>query len=144
MTNEERDKETRSLSQKISQMTVAEKMKLALIGNKEARGILIRDGSKIIQLAVAQNPRLTDKEALQIAKMRTIDESVLRHLANDRRWHKVYPLKAELVKNPKMPLMPAMRLMSGLRQADLRQISKSKDVLKTISSQALRLLNQKA
>ncbi len=124
-------------------MAVSEKIKLALVGDKEARSILIRDGSKVIQMAVAQNPRLTDKEAIQIAKMRTIDESVLRYLSNDSRWRKTYLIKLELVKNPKTPLMLAMRLMSLLREADLRQIGKSKDVLKAISSQALRLLSQR-
>lgn len=143
MTNEEPDKESQSLSQKIARMTVAEKIKLALTGDKEARCILIRDGNKMIQGAVVQNARLTDAEAVQIAKMRTMDEGVIRHLATERKWLKVYPVKVALAKNPKTPLMLAMRLLPLLREADLREIAKSKDVLKTVSSQALRLLSQK-
>ncbi len=143
MTNEEPVKESQTLSQKIARMNVAEKIKLALTGDKEARSILIRDGNKIVQTAVVQNARLTDAEAVQIAKMRTMDEGVIRHLATDRKWLKIYPVKVELAKNPKTPLMLAMKLLQLLREADLHQIAKSKDVLRAVSSQALRLLSQK-
>ena len=39
----------------ISDMSVAEKVKLALMGNKEARSLLIKDPNKIVATAVVKN-----------------------------------------------------------------------------------------
>ncbi|MFH1147383.1 MAG: hypothetical protein V1736_06710 [Pseudomonadota bacterium] len=135
--------EAEALFKQVSEMSVAEKIKLALTGGKEARGLLIRDGNKLIQMGVARNPRLTDLEAIQIAKMKSLDQTVLRHLATDRKWLKIYSMKVELVKNPKTPPVLALKLITHLRDADLRQIAKANDVLKEISLQAFRMLNQK-
>lgn len=145
MTSDTKEQGTQgqALSHQIGQMTIAEKIKLALLGDREARALLMRDGNKLIQLAVARNPRLTDAEVVQIAKMKTADQSVLRLLANDRRWLKLYPLKVELVKNPKTPRPLVFKLISLLRDAELRQIAKSNDVLKDVSLQAVRMLSQK-
>lgn len=135
--------ESQVLSVRISKMTMAEKIKLALTGDREARGLLIRDANKLIQLAVAKNPRLGDTEVLQMAKMKTADQSVLRLLANDRKWSKLYLLKVELVRNPKTPRPLVFKLMPLLRDAELRQIAKGNDVLKDVSLQAVRMLSQK-
>ncbi len=140
---EERKAESLSLPQRIGQMTVAEKIKLAFIGDKEARGLLVREGNKLVQMAVARNPRLTDLEVIQIAKMKSLDQSVLRYLATDRKWQKIYRLKVELVKNPKTPRPLALKLLTLLRDSDLRQIAKGADVIKDVSLQATRLLSLK-
>lgn len=132
-----------ALFKRIGEMTVAERIKLSLTGGKEARGLLVRDGNKLIQMGVARNARLTDLEAVQMAKMKSLDQTVLRYLATDRKWLKLYPVKVELVKNPKTPRVLALKLLFHLRDADLRQIAKANDVLKEISMQALRMLSQK-
>src|SRR5207253_1023300 len=51
-----------SLIRRIMFMTVKDRVKLALKGDREARGILIRDSNKIVATAVIHNPRLTDHE----------------------------------------------------------------------------------
>ena len=45
-------------------MTVGERLKLALKGNRDARMILIRDPNRLIQRFVLQNPRITDDEII--------------------------------------------------------------------------------
>ncbi|HUT83338.1 MAG TPA: hypothetical protein VMX95_01710, partial [Thermodesulfobacteriota bacterium] len=50
---EEPDKEVfQSLYQKIMEMGVGEKIKLATIGNREARNLLLKDSNKIVLAAV--------------------------------------------------------------------------------------------
>ena len=41
-------------------MSVSEKIKLATLGNKEARTILLRDANKLVCMAAATSPRITD------------------------------------------------------------------------------------
>jgi len=56
--------EQRKLSalQKITRMTVAERIKTAFGGDKEERSILIRDTSKVVQNAVLSSPRLSQAD----------------------------------------------------------------------------------
>ena len=48
-----------------------------------------------------------------------------------------------LVNNPKTPLPDAMRMMNFLRDKDLRDLSKSKQVSSQIATQAKRMLQRK-
>ena len=52
---------------RVRKMSVAERVKLALAGNKEARTILARDPVKLVQTCVLKNPRFTLEEALAMA-----------------------------------------------------------------------------
>src|SRR5947209_1849729 len=67
--------------QKIGKMTVGERVKLAMLGNKEERNILIRDGSRVVYSAVLASPKLSDSEVETIAAMKNVQEGVLRELA---------------------------------------------------------------
>src|ERR1700733_3789605 len=48
--------------QKINHLDVKGRIQLALKGNKEERSILIRDGTKVVALAVLEAPKLSDGE----------------------------------------------------------------------------------
>src|SRR5512143_662064 len=48
-----------NIQQIIQKMTAPQKIKLALVGGKEARSLLIRDSSKMIATTVLDNPRIT-------------------------------------------------------------------------------------
>src|SRR5438552_2995060 len=67
-----------SLIRRIMFMSVKDRVKLALKGDREARGILVRDANKIVATGVIHNPRLSDQEVEQIAAMRTVCDEVLR------------------------------------------------------------------
>src|SRR5690242_2430566 len=62
---------TRNLAAEIQFMTVGERLKLALKGNRDARQILIRDSSRIVQRFVLLNPRITEDEIVILAKNRS-------------------------------------------------------------------------
>ena len=67
-------------------------MKLASKGDREARGILIRDSNRMVATAVIHNPRITDQEVENIAAMRTVADEVLRLIALNRNWARSYPV----------------------------------------------------
>jgi len=130
----------RSLYAQILTMGIAEKIKLALRGNKDARSILIRDPSKLIRRFVMQNPRLSDGEVIAVARNRSIDEELLRIVVDKREWMRNYQVRLALATNPKTPLPVSLKQLPTLGERDLRFIAKSRNVPQAVVSQARRLL----
>ena len=79
------DEKKLSTLQKLARMTVGERVQAALKGNKDERFILIRDGAKVVALAVLESPKVTDTEAEMFASMKNVQESVLRGIAAKRK-----------------------------------------------------------
>ena len=132
-----------SLWAQIQAMTVAQQVKLALKGNKDARSILIRSTNRMIQRMVLQNPRITEDEILSLAKNRNSDEEVLRIIAEAREWTGLYQVRTALVENARTPLTHALRLIRTLADRELRALAKSKNVPQVIASQARKVLFNK-
>ena len=53
--------------QKIDRLDMKGRIQLALKGNKEERALLIRDGTKVVALAVLEAPKLSDGEVEKFA-----------------------------------------------------------------------------
>lgn len=132
-----------SLYQVIQGMTVMQKIKLARIGGKEARSLLIRDRNRIVSSAVLASPKLTDTEVVGYAQNRSMNEELLRIIANNREWTKNYQVKLGLAMNPKTPTPQAVKFLNYLQDKDLKTLMKSKDVPSNISTHARRILNKK-
>lgn len=133
----------KSLYAQILNMTVGERIKLALKGNRDARMILIRDPNRLIQRFVLQNPRITDDEVIMIARNRNLDVELLRKIGDHKYWTRNYQVKLALVSNPKTPLATALHFVSSLMERDVRLLAKSKNVSATVVAQARRLLLQR-
>lgn len=120
--------ERASTVQKIAGLTVAQRMSLAMKGTREERSILIRDPNKIVGVAVLSSPKLTEQEVAAIARMASINDELLRMIANTRAWIKSYDVVLGLVKNAKTPLAVSMNLLSRLNEKDLRMLSQDRNV----------------
>ncbi len=127
----------------IQTMNVMQKVKLARMGNKEARGLLIRDRNKIVSTAAIRSPRMTDNEVAGFAKSRNLSDEVMRIIASNREWTKNYAVKLALVMNPKCPVGFSVKFMNFLQEKDLRTLVKSKDVPAVIATHARRNLTKK-
>ena len=132
-----------SLSKRIMSMNVSEKIKLATKGNKEARGILIRDSNKLVSVAVIRSPRITDGEVLTQAQSKVCLEDVLRIIYSNREWLRKYSIKLALVKNPKVPQGVSMRLMTTLHEHDVKSLAKDKNVPGSVQALAKKQLDKK-
>ncbi len=142
-TDEEEDELEKNLYKKVQSMKVSEKIKLALMGGKQARSLLIKDANKVVSSSVLKSPRLTDNEIEGISRSRSVSDDVIRGIAGSREWTKNYHVKLNLVNNPKTPLHDSMRFMNHLRDKDLRDLARSKNVPTQISTQAKRMLQRK-
>jgi hypothetical protein len=136
-------KEYDNLYKKIQNMSVPEKIKLALLGNKEARGILIKDPNKVVSTAVLRNPKITESEIVMIAKSRNISEEVIRVLANNKEWTKNYQVKLSLLANPKTPIQISLKFLNTINYKDLSILSKSRNIPNIIALTARKLLMTK-
>ena len=128
-----------SLIRRIMFMTVKDRVKLGLKGDREARSILIRDSNKIVATAVMHNPRLTDHEVENIASQRTVAEEVLRLIGMNHAWARSYPIIHNLARNPRTPMATAVHILPRIRTRDLKAISLNRNVSEAVRRQAYRL-----
>ena len=129
-----------NLYARILQMKIAEKLKLALRGNRDARMILIRDSNKLLRRFVLLNPRIGEDEVIAITRNRSADDELLRMITDRREWMRNYQVRLGIATNPKAPLVIAIKQVGTLDERDLRLISRSKNVPMAIAAQARRLL----
>ncbi len=129
--------------QKINGLDVKGRIQLALKGNKEERSILIRDGTKVVALAVLEAPKLADGEVEKFASQKNVLEAVLRQIPLKRRFMKNYIVVRNLVANPRTPIDLSLGLMKNLLAQDLKNISGNKEVSETIRKLALKMYKQK-
>jgi hypothetical protein len=141
--DEEREGKIESLFQRVQKMKVAEKIRLAITGDKEARTLLLRDANRLVQYAIISNPGISEGEVTIIANSKSVDDEILRRIADNREWIKAYPVRLALVKNPKTPLPIATKLIQTLLPQDLKLIGKSKAVPNVVALCARKQLNQK-
>lgn len=146
LANTEKEKEatTKDLHALIGEMSVPQKIKLAIFGNKLARAILIRDNScRQIPLFVLQNPRITESEIEDIAKSTSVDEQILRNIANSSQWMKNYSVKLAIVSNPRVPLAVSLHWLKYLQDKDLRKLSQSKNIPQALATNCRKIIEAK-
>lgn len=132
-----------NLQIEITNMTIGERIKLAIKGNREARTALVRDPNRIVSRAVLKNPRLTDTEIVLISQSKIVNEEILREISDTRRWSKMYPVKLALVNNPKTPPHISVNFVRHLREHDLRSIMWSKNLPGVITSAARNIMRSR-
>ncbi len=127
----------------VQNMSVMQKIKLARLGGKEARSMLIKDRNRLVSAAVLASPKLTDTEVVGFAQNRSMGDDLLRIISNNREWTKNYQIKLALASNPKTPAPQAVKFLNYLQDKDLRSLMKSKDVPSNVSAHARRILTKK-
>ena len=128
-----------SLIRRVMMMTVKDRIKLGMKGDREARSILIRDSNKVVAMAVIHNPRITDHEIENIAAMRTVSDEVLRAISMNRAWTRSYPIILNLARNPRSPIASAISILPRIHTKDLQGISQNRNVSEAVRRQAVRL-----
>jgi hypothetical protein len=137
------EKKRQNTLQKINALDVKGRIQLALKGNKEERSILIRDGTKVVALAVLDAPKISDGEVEKFASQKNVLEAVLRQIPLKRRFMKNYIVVRNLVANPRTPLDLSLGLMKNLLIQDLKNLSSNKEVSDTIRKLAQKMFKQK-
>ena len=134
------EEKSRNLSVVIGDMKLGKKIKLGMLGNMAARSILIKENSRQIRQAVMSNPRITESEVLDFAKNSNLDKQVFSMIGNDNNWMKSYSIKCAIVSNPKTPMEISIRWIKYLKDKELKQFSKSKNIPSALATQMKKLV----
>lgn len=137
------EEKTKSLHALIQKMSVFDKVKLARVGNGEARSLLVRDRNKLVAAAAVRSPKVQPQEVVAFAKARNVSDEVLRIIARNPDWTRSYQVKLALAGNPKSPQQTAIKFLNYLQDRDLRGIMKSRDVPAVVTTHARRILQRK-
>lgn len=125
-----------NVQQIVLKMSPAQKIKLALTGAKDARGLLIRESSKIIAQSVLANPRITLGEVESFAKSANLSEDVIRKIGTNAEWTRKSTVVTALVYNPKTPVSISLGFINRLSERDLGILEKSRSVPEAVRSTA--------
>lgn len=112
-----------TLLAKLAAMTTAQKVTAALEGERNVRLSLLRDLNKTIHAYVLRNPRIALDEVQWAAKRSTLSNEALKTIIEHREWGRNRGVVAALVRNPKLPVSVAVRLLSRVSPEELRAIS---------------------
>ncbi len=137
------DEERLSTLQKLSRLKVGERIQIAMLGSKEERGILIRDSSKLVSLAVLASPKVSEAEMESFANMKNVREHVLRGIARSPKYKKNVVILRNLCNNPRTPLDMSLGLMKKLMTPDLKILSTNKNVPETLRKMASRMYDMR-
>jgi hypothetical protein len=124
-------------------MGIAEKIKMALSGDKEWRSILIKDANKLVSGSVIKNPRITEAEIHTLVKAGVQNDEIMRLICANKEWIKNYKIRKALVENPRTPVQNALRYLATLGVKDVAGYAKSKNISSVISTQAKRMMLSK-
>ena len=128
----------------IGKMSIPAKIRLATLGNAFARSLLIRDPVRLVSIAAAKAPGVSELEAARYAGNHGLDGDVIRYISGRRDWTRLYGIKKSLCMNPKTPIAESSKMLINLRDNDLRTIMKSKGVPSAVVAQARKIIAQRS
>lgn len=116
----------------LSSLPVPDKIKIATLGRREQRAILVRDPNRVVSTAVMSSPKLTETEVENFARMQNVSEEVLRIIGTSRLWTKTYGVVSALVKNSRTPPSVSLPLLLRLTERDIKGLAVNRNVPETV------------
>ncbi len=121
---------------RILSMDVKERIMCALKGSREERAILVNSRNRLVVRAVLASPKLSDPEVERFAASRSVSDEVIRVIASNPRWTRMYPILTALAFNPKTPPALTLRMMPRLSIRDLGRLGRDRNVNPVVRRQA--------
>ena len=132
-----------NIRQKIAKMNIAQKIRLATVGSREALKILVRDPNKLIHMAAIQSPRIKLGDVKRLSSNKSLPDGVINYMAKKRDWTSDYEVLVNLTMNPKTPLSEVTGFLKHLRKRDLRKLSRNRNVSHQVSRMAKRMMKRR-
>jgi hypothetical protein len=131
------------LHQLLGRMTVTQKIRRAMLGTASDRLLLVRDHNRLVAQAAIKSPAIQEMEVVRISASRTVSEDVLRIIALDREWTRSHQIKLNLVQNPRTPFAFSAKLITHLREHELKALARSKNVTGSVAQAARQQLSRR-
>ncbi len=127
--------------QLLTSLPVPKKLKLATLGRREQRAILIRDPNRLVSTAVLGSPKLTETEIENFSRMQNVSDEVLRIIGTSRVWTKNYAVVSSLVRNPRTPTAISLPLLGRLAERDVKGLTVNRNVPESVRLAARKQLD---
>lgn len=124
-------------------MGISEKVRLATLGSREDRAILIRDPNRLVHMSALLSPKSQPRDLKSYAGNKNLPDTVINYISTKRELMRDYTIILALVNNPKLSLATGTRLLVHLRTNDLRPLSRNRNVSPQLAKQAKALLNKR-
>ncbi len=121
-------------------LTLGERKALARTHERQSLLLLTKDPHPDVVGILLDNPHVTEDDVVRIAAARPGAAAALTRIADHPRWSTRYAVRRALVLNGATPLHRAIRLVTTLRPADLRELAadiKAPGALRTHAAQLL-------
>lgn len=128
----------------IGKMNIAQKVRLATLGSRSDRDLLIRDGNRLVHMAAVTSPKNQTKDIVAWAANKQVPDNVIIYIANNGKYKRNYQILLNLVNNAKTPLNESVRLMPNLQAKDLGNLIKNRNISGNLRRLAQALRDQRA
>lgn len=105
-------------------LTHAQKIHLAMHGNRDQRNAILRDKNRALHVYVLKNPNMTVDDVLAIAKNTQVGAELYKQIAERQDWLQRPQIAIALARNPKVPGDIALRALAHVAPDALRQLAK--------------------
>lgn len=128
----------------IGKMNIAQKVRLATLGSRADRDMLIRDGNRLVHMAAVTSPKNQLKDIVAWSANKQIPDNVIVYIANNAKYKRNYQILLNLTGNPKTPLNESVRLIPNLQAKDLANLIKNRNISGNLRRMAQALRDQRA
>lgn len=117
-------------------LSKAEKIQLALHGNRDQRMAILRDHDRSLHPFVFKNPQINADDVLAIAKSATLSGELAKLIGERREWLQKPQIALALARNPRTPPDLAVRALDYVPLDALRQFAKGVGALPHVAQAA--------
>jgi hypothetical protein len=114
---------------RLDELTHAQKIHMALHGNRDERNAILRDRNRALHPFVLKNPQITLDDVTAMAKNAQLAPDVLKLIAERKEWMQRPQVALALAKNPRTPPDLAIRALEHVPVDALRAIAKGAGAL---------------
>jgi hypothetical protein len=107
---------------KLPQLPLGRKITLARKAPARIAGALLAEGNPPVVKAALANPNLTEAQVLRVLSRDKLPAIVVKSIAQDAKWGRVYNVRIALVRQPAMTLAAVLRFLPELTSSDLGEL----------------------
>ena len=128
------------LRDKLSELTLGERMTVARTGPRAVISLLRSDPEARVIAALLRNPHLIEDDVVRIVNDEFTEPEILAAIGADYKWSHLYPIRLALVRNQRTPLPLALSMLSKLRRKDLEPLILTPSTPELVRRAATRIL----
>jgi hypothetical protein len=137
---EQSEPETTTLWERLRAMTPPQKILMAPKADRVTRALLLQESDPQVLFALLKNPRLSIDEVVRAAKSAFLSFQAAELILRTSAWASNLDVRVALVRNPKLPVPIALRLLPTLPDLEVRAIAKGAATSMPLKQAALKRL----